>query len=537
MDFNRASFTKSQAWLHSWVGLLIGWLLFVIFFAGTATVFRGQADYWLQPELHHPSNRNDLELLRLAEKALHEKSPRDAEKWAINFPTGRDERFSITWRLPASSGLSWYTRDQKRYLNSDNGDLLPEPRKTRAMTMLYVLHYSLYQARVGIWIVGGLSVAMLVLLLGGVIIHKKIFKDFFTFRPNKSPGRSWLDFHNFSSVMVLPFTLMITYTGLIIWWYIWMPFGITAANESQSKYESLGKPEFVEIVPPASGLAITDSLIDMVGRARELQPQADRLQSIVIQNPWQENSTVYIYQEESGRYWGALYGYEFDGITGEPRRKIRMGQDDSSALVAFQIISRIIHEISFATPLLRWLYFLMSALSCAMIATGLILWSVKRRAKFIKEKSSGKAIMLGTLWWLSVEAINLGVIMGIIISTATMFWANRLIPSNYSGRDTLEIDVFFCTWLICALFSAWRVFRVKLSSKAKWDMRKIWGEQVCIAAFLYLLLPVLNMISTPNSSLWVTLNTGQWVVAAFDMTMFILGGMLFWGARFLAKGR
>jgi hypothetical protein len=37
---------------------------------------------------------------------------------------------------------------------------------------------------------------------------------------------------------------------------------------------------------------------------------------------------------------------------------------------------RAMHEIRFAGPVLRWLYFLMSAGCCLMIATGLVLWTV-----------------------------------------------------------------------------------------------------------------------------------------------------------------
>ena len=55
----------------------------------------------------------------------------------------------------------------------------------------------------GVWIVGLAAMAMLVAIISGIIIHKKIFKDFFTFRPGKGQ-RSWLDGHNASAVLLLP---------------------------------------------------------------------------------------------------------------------------------------------------------------------------------------------------------------------------------------------------------------------------------------------------------------------------------------------
>ncbi len=46
---------------------------------------------------------------------------------------------------------------------------------------------------------------MLIILISGIITHKKIITDFFTLRTFKSQ-RSWLDFHNVSSVVALPFS-------------------------------------------------------------------------------------------------------------------------------------------------------------------------------------------------------------------------------------------------------------------------------------------------------------------------------------------
>jgi uncharacterized iron-regulated membrane protein len=67
----------------------------------------------------------------------------------------------------------------------------------------------------GLWVVGIAGMAMLVALLSGVITHRRIFKDFFTFRARKGQ-RSWLDAHNAVAVLTLPFQIMIAYTGIAI---------------------------------------------------------------------------------------------------------------------------------------------------------------------------------------------------------------------------------------------------------------------------------------------------------------------------------
>ncbi len=45
------TFTQSMAWLHTWAGLIFGWLLFAIFVTGTLAVFDKELNHWMQPEI------------------------------------------------------------------------------------------------------------------------------------------------------------------------------------------------------------------------------------------------------------------------------------------------------------------------------------------------------------------------------------------------------------------------------------------------------------------------------------------------------
>lgn len=42
--------THSLNGLHTWSGLLFGWLLFAIFLMGTLTIFDTEITSWMQPE-------------------------------------------------------------------------------------------------------------------------------------------------------------------------------------------------------------------------------------------------------------------------------------------------------------------------------------------------------------------------------------------------------------------------------------------------------------------------------------------------------
>ena len=44
-------FRQSMAALHTWTGLLFGWLLFAMFVTGTAAYFQEEISRWMRPEL------------------------------------------------------------------------------------------------------------------------------------------------------------------------------------------------------------------------------------------------------------------------------------------------------------------------------------------------------------------------------------------------------------------------------------------------------------------------------------------------------
>ena len=48
----REGFRQAMSWLHTWAGLVLGWLLFAIFLTGTLSFFKTELNLWMRPELH-----------------------------------------------------------------------------------------------------------------------------------------------------------------------------------------------------------------------------------------------------------------------------------------------------------------------------------------------------------------------------------------------------------------------------------------------------------------------------------------------------
>lgn len=91
-----SSLRQSMAWLHTWAGLVPGWLLFLVFLFGTAAFFQQEISAWMRPELRGAQvspQALDKVGYRLAADG------QGAESWYIAFPHARGgDTLNVAWR-------------------------------------------------------------------------------------------------------------------------------------------------------------------------------------------------------------------------------------------------------------------------------------------------------------------------------------------------------------------------------------------------------------------------------------------------------
>ena len=209
------SFFRSMTWLHTWVGLLVCWLLYLIFFSGTLSFFRDEMSLWNQPEIHNIQAQTDRisaqkQQIITGFDYLNAQAS-NAPNWRITLPEQRVPYLTYGFAKPKEPGQR-RSKFEDTQLDPNTMQPLAPFRETKGGNFFYRLHFDLHYIDVitARWIVCFASLFMLIAIVSGVVIHKRIFKDMFTFRRNKG-SRTWLDAHNISSVLALPFHLMITY--------------------------------------------------------------------------------------------------------------------------------------------------------------------------------------------------------------------------------------------------------------------------------------------------------------------------------------
>ncbi len=189
------SIRQSMASLHSWTGLLLGWLLFAIFLMGSTAYYRHNLNLWMQPALAQ-IQVNQATALNTAYQYLQNEAS-DAKTWYLEIATQEKPFNKMYWQKQDGSYGS-------ALLNPATGQEL-KLSGTQGGEFFYLFHFQLFgiPVLIGRLIACFAALIMLIALISGIITHKKILTDFFTFRTFKGQ-RSWLDFHNICSVIALP---------------------------------------------------------------------------------------------------------------------------------------------------------------------------------------------------------------------------------------------------------------------------------------------------------------------------------------------
>ncbi len=491
---------QSMSDLHTWAGLLAGWILYAMFLTGTVSYFKDEITQWMRPEVAHRTAPPDAALTAQRVAATLGTLAAGSPQWSFDLPNERSSVISSFWRTPGVSAGKRTFQDAS--FDIDTGQKVTT-RDTLGGEFFYRFHFQFYYMPVlwGRWIAGLCAMFMLVAIISGVITHKKIFIDFFTFRWGKGQ-RSWLDAHNALSVFGLPFHLMITYTGLVTLMAMYVPFGSQAAfrTPAQSQQMTTQLSAFIQPGKPSGQKAPLASVGPMV-REAEARWGRGNAGRVTITHPGDAAARVAVSRGDAARVSMSPQYLLFDGLTGkliEVKAGVGAAAETRGVLYA-------LHLGRFSGLQLRWLYFIVSLAGTAMVGTGLVMWTVKRRQKLPDPARPYFGFRL-------VERLNIASIAGLSIAMTGFLWTNRLLPVAMPGRAEDEINMFFTIWAASLLYA--------LARPAK----RAWIELLWVAAVLLALLPVLNAFTT-RRPLWHSIGQGDWVFVCFDLMMWALAAL------------
>lgn len=484
-----ASLRQAMLWLHSVLGLCCAGVLFVAFFMGCLALYDSELDRWMLPQTRLPAAAVaslDHQVLPAVERLT---AGQALEQWYVELPSRRVPMLRLqTWDL---QGLG-----QSRFLDPQSGRLLATAG-SQGGDFFYRFHYMLHlpAGNLGLLLVGLASMAGFLVICSGLVIHARLLKDFFVFRPQQSPRRL-LDLHNLSGVFALPFFLTILLSGLVISFPQYLPAGILAVyQERAGEFASEARDSFAR--PAADQPARLASLDDMARQART-HWQGSEPVFVRVWHPGDASAYVEMSRSLSDRLSTDGESLYFDGPTGQLLQRSAL----KPAAATYSLLAGL-HVAHFDKPLLRWLYFLAGIGGCLMLASGLLYWAEKRRIQ-------GRCVRF-------MSAFNAALIGGLPLATLGMLAANRLLPETMAQRASWEIWLFFATWLATALHSFASTYRSEAS-------RAPWRAQCAAIALLALAAVLLNGMTT-GDYLWRSLDQAQWAVAGVDGALLLVAGL------------
>jgi uncharacterized iron-regulated membrane protein len=514
-----------MTWLHTWFGLVLGFVLIVVFFFGSLSVFDREIDRWAIPQTRFepqpmpsfdrmlaPTFRritapdpNDLEAARSRVIGdLPEQLP--VMDWSA-YTTHRDPVLTLyaSFDLPNAIDPDDHIHGHLT-IDPRNGAVLSENELNLGSEFFYPMHYSLHLhwKDLGYWIVGFAALAMLAALVSGIVIHRKIFRELFTFRPKKHTQRSALDLHNLTGVVALPFHFMFALSGLIIFASIYLPVSQTMLKPQAEAYKRAESTRTGLALEPAgipAQLASVDAMVAEAQRRWAARGMAGEVGFLFVNHVGDINSTVSIYRAGTDRVALTGQGIHFEGPTG------KLIREEPPATVVGGINEFItgLHLQHFRHWLLRALYFIGGLSGAVCIATGFIFFVEKRKRQHAKQG------ITGSRW---VDALAVTTVTGTVVATLAMLVANRLIPEDLA-RDVWQERTFWGAWVAAFIHAAWRTSAVKQARFAP-----AWSEQSWAIALLAAAAVILNWVTT-GDHLFSTIERGYWPVAAIDVVLSI----------------
>jgi uncharacterized iron-regulated membrane protein len=491
-------FRQAMNWAHTWLGVVLGIVMFTVFWMGTLTLFAPEIDRWMIPET----------------RIVHQERAISYDRLLAQLPVDAATSNYVNFVVPTERKptVGFFYRDSEGKFQSMEID----PRTAEPITLtdshagsgfIYPFHLSLTieWQNLGYYIVGLAALAMLLLLVSGIFVHRKIIAEFFVFRPQRKARRATLDLHNLSSLIGLPFYALMPFSGLLIFASLYLPWSMAepfggdmdkadaAISGAYDAGERTGRP------------AALGSLDAMKRRAEAMWSKAEGMpvdtNIVRILNNGDESAVVYFRNTfPENRVVLSKYVAVFDGQTGavlQDFAKPPIGE--ASAWVQGA------HFMQFGHWPLRWLYFLGGIGGCVMIATGMLFWLRSREGKMAH----------ASLGFRTVEALTIGGVTGLIAATGAFFVANRLIPVDgftaIGERADMEVQVFWLVWLASFIHAAIR-------------RGQSWAEQSWAIVGLATAGTILNALTT-GDHLAATLVHGQWAVAGMDLMLLLAGVM------------
>ncbi|UJR83182.1 PepSY-associated TM helix domain-containing protein [Sandaracinus amylolyticus] len=423
--------------VHTWSGLLVGLLGFVVIGSGAIVVFAEDLDTWAHRDRPHPE-LHDVDATALEHAIARTAATVDPQHledvalwtshgsvvaWMHHHtvdPSGAPiERGTLVYFDPTS----WDELERRR--GTDDEVFEPSPRE--ALSRFFVdLHVRLFlPEQTGLWATGCVGFGLLLLVVTGLFVHRPFFRHATRVRSTAAPRKLLHDLHTVVAVWTLPFTAVLSLTGAFLSFggALVFPLLTDAAfggDEAALDRAFSGAPEpaaETSAVPADTslGIAVTDA-------RRRIEAEHRSVGWIEVARWGRSDAHITVY---TSPLWGPQYDvshrYDGDGTWRSERAGFGSGASFGGSLYQWMAA---LHFGNFGGGLVRALWMLFGALAASLALTGLGIWSVRR--------SGGAEARAGRIAGVLTIGAGLGLPLGAAIAVHAWALANAIGIAPYA---------------------------------------------------------------------------------------------------------
>jgi uncharacterized iron-regulated membrane protein len=522
---------------HTISGIVISALLFVIFFAGSYTLFKDEISAWQSNTSFNAHQNKKLDYNNLLDSLdqKHKLQGRDVSFFfqKNTFDTYVEVTGSKDSTLAPKKKPEAEKTGRKRGRRGDGDgayfkyNFYKGDSKTYEQTydlgeFLYRLHFlaQLNQVPIRIgtpfgYLVAGLvSFFFLFALITGLLLHwDKIVSNFFVFRPWSKLKTVWTDSHTALGLIGFPFQFIYAVTGmvLIVNAILLMPFTyVFYQGKSDKMYSDLEYADAKVYPYTYEKLPGKIDIQSYINRTERLW-EGSAITRVMIRN-YGDASMVLVVEgaaDPKRSFSGSgkiIYELKNNKVVFH-----RSPLGESTYISKVKSLIYRLHFGDFSGYGLRIIYFVLGIMGCVVIISGIMIWLVARDKKNVPEHKRKFNLWLANIF--------LAICLSMFPVTALSFIAIKL----HSAVDMAYIyRVYFYSWL---LLSGYYIIRK--------DLHRTNRETLFLGSLFSLAIPFVNGICTGNW-IWKTYADGATdilFIDVFSLSIAIIGFISFYKIR------
>ena len=492
--------------LHSWLGVVCGLFVFIVSLSGVFSLFGDELRTWEDERLRIAVAPDPAPVMPMFSAFADEMAAAGRVlTLSLKLPTAAEPVYAGNAVVRHDDGT---VRVIDRLWHPNTGARI-SLREKGLVHWVVDFHRNLMLDRTLGRIVVGMSGAILLLLiLSGVVIHRKILREMHTWRLYRSVRLRWQDSHKAMAVWSLPFHVMFAFTGawlgLVV---IFVP--LVAAIAFQGNPGAIFAAVSGEGAPPAG---VSAPMFSIDEAAKRVEARVGRAPVVVTVTHWRDAGAVYTfrYREDEALISHGLA--KVGGADGDIRAVYLVSKPGFLPRVLPAVTT--LHYGQYGGLWVKFLYVLLGLALCLVTATGLMIW-LERRLHGDRPRPLHRVL----------SRVTVGVCAGMGFATFAIFHVDRQLPADFAGRLAVVGSVYFGTWIAAALYAL-----------ARRNEYRTCRDLLAATAVLAAALPVSNMAAT-GDGIAALLHEGHVYAAGVDIAGLAVGVTLMAAALRIPAGR